>query len=246
MGDAGILQQPVAHLLGDAAQHPLAGIAVNLQIQHFTTPDLQHHLRLLGVQRQRVDPVHFLPDILIGFLLIGIRKQFHGDHAASLARGGSDLFHTLDAAHRLLNGQHNAGLHLFRTRAGIRHGDGDGVEGKFGKHLLFDAKQHQRAADEQKQHDQIWRHTVADHPGDGPAMRHGFPERSDFAHGALPASRRPVVSFMPSTGDARSVVTTRSPAANPPRTNTSRSPRKITSSVRISNSSAAFMTQVWS
>ncbi len=213
--DSRMLQQSIADVLRLIAQGSGIHASKHLKIHHAHAPHIERNFRVFRIDRERIDPIHRLPQLLINFLSIRIFLQFHPHHTASLRGRGTDFLDAIDSPDRFFHRQNNPLLDFFGTGTRIRDANRHRIQIKFRKHLLFDARAHEKAAHQEKNHEQIGSHPVVHHPGREALvfwLRHG----PFLSAGTSAAVRR----AMPSTATGRSVVISFSPASRPPATYT--------------------------
>ena len=122
--------------------------------------------RAFGVHREcvdRVDPGFDLRSQPL-HVVIGFGLYQNGAHA--LARRGANLLDAAEIVNRFLDAHTDLFLYLFRTGAGVGHGDTDAIELELGEELLVQCRHAEETADDEKHHQQVGSDRVIDKPPD--------------------------------------------------------------------------------
>ena len=161
--------------------------------------------RLLGVLRQRLDPIHGVLDI--GQRRIEIRPRFelHDDRADAFHGLREDALDPVEEADLRLDGRDDVGIHVLGAGAGPGHADRDPIDVEGGEELRVHAREPERAEQNHQHHHQIGGRTVAREQRDQTA--------TGLAHRTSTLTPGPI--------SGKRVVATLSPSVIPPDTTTS-------------------------
>ena len=169
--DFRILEHAHPQILGQLAQGPFTLVAIEDDRDHRSLTIGNGHLRRFGFIRERRDLIHLVLDFLREAVGIGSLKNLHRDSPDALVGRGGHFLDPLQPLDRFLDGPDNAPLHFGRAGTGIGHRNGDEIEIKIRKDFLLDACAPDQAAHQEDHHQEIGRHRVTRHPGDGVAGR---------------------------------------------------------------------------
>ena len=161
--------------------------------------------RLLGVLRQRLDPIHGVLDIGQRRIEIRPRLELHDDRADAFHGLCEDALDPVEEADLRLDCRDDVGIDILGAGAGPGHADRDPFDGEGGEELRVHAREPERAEQNHQHHHQIGGRTVAREQRDQTA--------TGLAHRTSTLTPGPI--------SGKRVVATLSPSVIPPDTTTS-------------------------